>query len=257
MKEYTVKNWNELMKVITSIVCSTGKIMWYRGQSDKGWDLLPSVRRRPYNKPEYEQYLSTDFYIETMRRRKDVPQNLAGWLSLMQHYGLPTRLLDWSASPLVALYFATNFWRKYPDTDAIVWVLDPEKLNELHGFKKYLFPMDYETVKVLIEGAFKPKEETNQVLACCNVECDLRMYVQQANFTVHDTKVPLNCFKGCDLYLRKIIIPSELREEFSFQLRILGFSERTIYPDIEHIASELREDYSNLELSSIQEALLK
>lgn len=242
--EKSVADWNKFIEEIASVTYSTERKMWYRGESESNWDLLPSVRRKPFNKPGYEQYLTTDFYIETKRRRKDVPQDLPGWLSLMQHYGLPTRLLDWSESPLVALYFATRNWRKHPDKDAVIWVLDPEKLNELRGYKKCIFPMDYETINALIEGAFDPKPETNQVLACRNIKCDLRMYVQQGNFTVHDTNVPLNHFEECNQYLRKIIIPSNLRGKFSSEIKLLGYSEQTIYPDIEHIANELRETFS-------------
>lgn len=241
MEEYTINNWHDFMDVLTNLTCGAGRYMWYRGHAVSSWDLLPSVKRNPYNKPEYEQYLATDFYIEAKRRRKDVPQNLAGWLSLMQHYGLPTRLLDWSASPLVALYFATYSWKKHSQEDAVVWILDPEKLNELQGYKKYLFPMDYQTVDELVEGAFRPIKETGKVLACCNVENDLRMYVQQANFTIHDCDVPLNNMKDSNSILKKIIIPSRIKELFSFQLKILGYTERTIYPDVEHIAHELRE----------------
>ena len=55
------------------------------------------------------------------------------WLTLMQHYGLPTRLLDWSESPLVALYFALSS-DEDAKADAAVWVLNPMKLNKKVGY---------------------------------------------------------------------------------------------------------------------------
>lgn len=244
MKEYLVRDWNDYIDIICDISYGLGKCMWYRGQEVSNWDLLPAVKRQPYCKPGNEQYLATDFYIETKRRRKDVPQNQSGWLSLMQHYGLPTRLLDWSSSPLVALYFATCNRKMHTQEDAAVWILDPEMLNEVQGYKKYIFPMDYTSIEELVEGAFKPVQETNKILACCNVECDLRMYVQQANFTIHDSNIPLNLMDSEDLFLSKMIIPSKMKEGLALQLNVLGFSERTIFPDIEHIAHELREIFS-------------
>lgn len=162
------------------------------------WKLIPSVKRSPYDKEQYEQCLTTDFYIETKRRRINTPNNKSGWLSLMQHYGLQTRLLDWSGSPSVALYFATENY-KYSQTDGALWVLNPELLNELQGYKKYLFPMDYNTPLEFLEEAFYPTKAKDKIIACCNVEYDLRMYVQQANFTIHDSNIPLKKYR-----LRKI-----------------------------------------------------
>jgi hypothetical protein len=55
------------------------------------------------------------------------PDDYFGWLFLAQHYGLPTRLLDWSESPLVALYFAVT--EGHEDHDGCVWALWPGGLN--------------------------------------------------------------------------------------------------------------------------------
>lgn len=67
--------------------------MWYRGQSDNKWKLLLTVKRKPYDKDEYERFLTTNFCIEAKRRMAKVPKDLSGWLSLIQHYGLSTRLV--------------------------------------------------------------------------------------------------------------------------------------------------------------------
>lgn len=244
MKEIIVKDWNHLIDNIAKITYAEGRKMWYRGQADIRWKLLPTVKRKPYDKDGYEQFLTTDFYIETKRRMARVPKDLSGWLSLMQHYGLPTRLLDWSESPLVALYFATSNWDKYSEHDAVIWVLNPEKLNYMQGYNKSLFPMDYEIVMDFIEGAFRFCESKNSVIACCNVENDLRMYVQQSNFTVHDSFIALEDLVHSDEFLVKLRISKELKRNIYEQLNLLGIKENTIYPDMEHIAHELREEFS-------------
>lgn len=242
MKEIIVTNWTELIDGITHISEYSYRL-WYRGQADKTWTLLPRVKRFPYNKEKYEQFFVTDFYIEAMRRRNNIPQSPAGQLALMQHYGLPTRLLDWSESPLIALYFATESWEKYYRVDAVVWALDPQKLNELQGHDYYLPPLDHESITQYVEGAHTSQKQTGEIIACCNVENDLRMYVQQANFTIHDTDIPMDeidLFNSC---LTKLIIPSTTKRTFFSQLKRLGFKKSTVFPDIEHIAEELREEF--------------
>ena len=241
MREITVNNWNELVDAITIITIENKCRMWFRGQADIKWGLLPTVKRKPYNIGEKEQYLANDFYIEIKRRMPNVPEKRSGQISLMQHYGLPTRLLDWSESPLVALYFATSNWSEYPESDAAIWVLVPNRLNVLQGFGDYLYPMDKNAVLQLIEGAFKDKEEENKVIACCGVESDLRMYVQQANFTVHDSEIPLEKFDKAEEFLVKLKIPAKNKQIMFEQLELLGFRESTIFPDMEHISHELKE----------------
>lgn len=243
--EMTIQDWNQFIEAITEISLPTNTKMWYRGHADSSWKLHPLVQRDPYNKPGTEQYLTTDFYIEVMRRKSDIPKNLASRLALMQHYGLPTRLLDWSESPLIALYFATSNWKKFPKTDAAIWVLNPSRLNELHGFKRYLYPMDYNTISDLIHGAFYEEEKSNSFIACCGVENDLRLYVQQANFTIHSAKYPMETDSHANEFLKKLIIPSKLKPILCMQLELLGFRERTVFPDMDHISHDLKQLYTD------------
>lgn len=83
--------------------------IWWRGQSSAAYLLVPGVYRIKRG-VRAEQNLSLRFRQYAQTRYEKCPQqnDFCSWLFLAQHYGLPTRLLDWSESPLVSLFFAAN-----------------------------------------------------------------------------------------------------------------------------------------------------
>ena len=246
MITYTANTIGELIKVIEKLPDQT---VWYRGHSDISWPLIPSVQR-----PEYhgqEQTLANDFYMKASVTLRDKPdfRSYSDWLTIMRHYGLPTRLLDWSQSPLIATYFATADWKSYPDRDGCIWILFPEELNQREGFNEYLYSIDSRTAVQMIRPAFKKEfvpENPNvvdKILACYPIEHDLRVYVQQSAFTLHNTDRRLEDL--CDAsMLAKIVLPSQAKKRLFAELAALGISVSYVYPDSEHIAQELIEKHS-------------
>ena len=241
--ELEVNNIGTYVELITRIDAEQQYRMWFRGQSDYSWGLVPSVQRKDGMGEHYEQYITTNFMIHTMRLNPSVPQRYdrASWLTLMQHYGLPTRLLDWSESPLVALYFALSS-DEDAKADAAVWVLNPMKLNKKVGYGEYVPPINYDSLSSDLEGAFSNhdndnNESQNRIIACHGVGSDLRMYVQQSDFTIHSTSEHLDKIlmadESCD-YFYKIRIPQQIRKQLLVQLDAMGFHESSIYPDMEH-----------------------
>jgi hypothetical protein len=104
--------------------------VWYRGQADSTWGLTPSRWRKEY-KDANESEMRLEF--ESVGRQLVSPDHTRdkwAWYFLMAHYGAPTRLLDWTVNPLVALYFAVS--SASPKTDAAVWIIDPWQWNKAH-----------------------------------------------------------------------------------------------------------------------------
>lgn len=248
MREIVIKSINDLIDEIKKLKEKYGKQpIWFRGQEDSKWNLVPSIQRSSIY--EKESYITHDFYIYVNQIEDSMPDksNYAAWMSLMQHYGLPTRILDWSSSPLVACYFALEKNRE-SSNDACIWVLIPRRVNKKEEFGEYVYPIDDYTVQQMLLPAFdlniKLEEKyKDKIIACHSVEKNLRMYSQQSSFTVHNSRKRLEDI--CDSEtLYKLILPSNCKEDIYNSVNILGISTSFIYPDMEHVSKDIIKKYS-------------
>ena len=163
-------------------------------------------------------------------------RNFISWLFLMQHYGLPTRLLDWSESVLVATFFAVL---ERPNEDGVVFAMDPRRMNDATIGDATLVPTT--SARDLFVGAFNDRKTDSRTIAVLTHEIDDRMLVQQAAFTIHGDKQPLDTRPDADKFLRRFDIPAAAKQRLYSQLKIIGFQRSTLFPDLAHLALDLKE----------------
>jgi hypothetical protein len=245
---FVVGSIAELIDAVHSIATMKSQTLWYRGQSNSQWDVAPSIARG-YS-PEEERNLTNRFRSRAAIRYDGTPHYdaLSSWLSLMQHYGLPTRLLDWTRSPLVAADFAIEPYLLQPSEselpDGVVWVLAPHALSQMQGFSAVTPSIDAHMCEPLLLPAFSDVwPEDDRILAAMASETDLRMFVQQGCFTIHSARAPLNKLEGHAELLWRIAIEAMHVPRMAHQIQLCGLRQGDLLPDLGNLAQELRRAY--------------
>ncbi len=215
-----------------------GAQLWYRGHARNGWRLVPTAHRRP---PILETQLLHHFRLRAPSLASTCPAHgdYAGWLPLMQHYGLPTRLLDWTESLLVAAYFAVSDESATAE-DGAVWMLAPGNLNRLSFGELIPFLTD-ERVRPVVAEAFgdrfdRPSTEAVAVLA---PRTDSRMLAQLGNYTIHRSREPIDGSPNVDQFAARIVVPASARDQLRAELSIAGIRRASLFPDLTNLAAEL------------------
>ncbi len=224
------------------------RLWWFRGHRDAAWKLLPKVKR---GYPDgIEQSLANHFYTRAPSRHVQCPDvnDLPGWISLMQHYGLPTRLLDWTRSPLIAAHFAIHSFRSARNIESLapacIWAINPLEFNDSQGFEPYAMPLNANTLNPLIRPFLKGGSETGNIAAALSIEQDARMHAQQGAFTIHSASKPLEEIEGCEKWLKKFIIEPEAANKMAWDIKMLGIDSSYVFPDLEALAAEIVDTFA-------------
>lgn len=227
-----------LVNAATAFRVAQGGTVWWRGEP-AGFPtaLVPSMLRVPRSQGE-EGSILLNFRQRAHARASGLPDDSdqSGWLFLMQHHGLPTRLLDWTENPLAGLYFAVEVM---PKEDGFIWGLFPMGLNDQQIDNKRLLLPHHDEVKKILNIAFAAKGESGAILAVMPVESDLRMLLQQGRYTIHGNPGDLVAAVGEAPYLGKWRVPATAKAYLKKQLEIMGVSRSLLFPDLASLAADM------------------
>ncbi len=243
MIQRTVNNIAEFLDALRAD--QDGNATWFRGHSRADWKLLPGIMRSSSGLSEGSSLARFKQSAAMLTER--LPTNSFDWTFLMQHYGVPTRLLDWSESPLVALFFAVNDIEKYPDAEAAVWCLKPTALNKNAGISD---PVEAQYIPSFDDLELKPyaAEEmrvTPRVgllpVATIATRNNARIQAQLGTFTIHHiVKQPIEDV-GDKSHVNKYTIPNASRETIEKELKLLGLTQFSLFPELTSVGAILRE----------------
>jgi len=221
-----------------------GKSIWWRGQADKEWNLVSHLYRSD-DWFEKECNIVARFRQKARVRYAKCPgyDDYANWLFLMQHYKLPTRVLDWTESALVALYFIVADSSKH-DEPGVLWALNPVLLNQAEFERNGIFSVDNPEVKKICGQAFVMTERNSnnygKVAAVMADHHDLRQMAQQSAFTIHGRSSSLNGHEHSDNFLVKYEVPALSKKSLLYDLYNLGITRSYLFPDLENLSKDLK-----------------
>ncbi|WP_178119590.1 FRG domain-containing protein [Pseudomonas sp. SCB32] len=260
LKERKIAKFSEYIKYIEERQENTTSPLWFRGANDSTHHLTPGLYRHKKSKT-VEALSKLEVELISRFKQRSVPFTdrtfPSEWETLfyMQHYRLPTRLLDWTENPFIAFYFAiSNSAYSYQNDqpvfskDATVWVLDPVTWNR-HALAHQTY--DREILQSIDEEmkGYAPttsiSKMNNQPVALYGTHNSPRIVAQRGVFTIFGQNT-----KGMDETfstekfpadsLVKLIIPKESIPLLRKSLFSYGFTESVVYPDLDGLALEIK-----------------
>jgi len=270
-KENQFTSISSYIDICSNIAKKFGKPVWYRGQGTHR-TLIPGLYRHltpvsdgrgnPVGKDFKSNSSGTSYkYLEFMPmlevfKRHAIPfvqvrpTDDFEWMFIMQHYGLPTRLLDWSTDPLVALYFAcggsnfhkTNLPEENGDDEAAeIWIINPTSLNrESSGCDGIINLNESEW------GDYINPEKALFPICVNASHIDARIIAQQGVFTLHGKLIlPLNSYDSFHPHIFRLYVLKKHINNIKDNLFRLGYDHARMFPGIETLAQKIKEEELN------------
>ena len=292
MDEIAINNVSELLNILSIVKFNFGidnrikKLFMYRGHPSVDYKLIPSIFRmykKEGDKNEYYKYplieeneMYMHFIKEAKSYIKNIDDNTNGgyleWLAYAQHFGVPTRLLDFTHNPLVALYFACS---KEEKEDGAIWIFNLINYKNFHSkiLKNEPDVNENTTKSELIYEIIS--ELKNETFRCSKFPIhfipyylDERMSAQASSFLLwgederpfeeminNENYINISSAKNgisidyegkSEEFVLKILIPHEKKKTILEELDLLGVNPKSIFPGLDGIGKYI-ENYYNVE----------
>ena len=257
----------------------------FRGHADGAWDLETSLDRKTILRYKakwsggmqrradlHEKWLVREFKRRAHQYLSHLPgdDEIIDWLALMQDYGAPTRLLDWTRSPYVALYFVVE--KKVAKKPAAVWAIDCDWALKESAKTCDQFDPDLSHAELSAKMSRYVNERLAGETAFCNPHgvvfpthpnrVNERMAAQQGLFLCSERNYPPFDIALATMIMhdknpdkppvRKLIVRPQERIEFLKQLRRMNITAASLFPGLEGFARSLAEE---LEIKMFEERM--
>lgn len=261
-----VDSLNKYISLVEQLRIKHKGPLWYRGCGKASYELKPSLYRHLQSKAIDDILLLEKKLIDRFKQRsipfhsRPFNDNPWEWLFLMQHYGVPTRLLDWSESPLVGLFFAvtlahhtlSKFGKPIFKGDASIWILNPEKWNE----KAVGIPSFTGAILTTADpnaSAYNPAGDIISMkqfpIALYGAHNSQRIVAQRGVFVCFGKDTfPMEIVYGREHFptdcLMKVVVKKDNLPHMYEALRRHGITDSVVFPDLDGLAREIKREYS-------------
>lgn len=237
----------------------------FRGQTNTKWTLEPSftriVKKRGFNRSQALQLereavnkfsisaskllpleYTIDLTLSRVKSQDGARIDFLGWFVVMQHYGAPTRTLDWSCSPWAALYFACC---EQDELDGALWIADFAKVmqyaNEVmpnvKDFNAAMVEENAPNILVVSGMAYNTNQriesQQSRLSICTNPLLDHQPLLEEAKA------------------LEKVEIPKEMKHGIMIELAQMNISAKTLFPGIDGLGRSVKEYCNSWDTSSV------
>jgi hypothetical protein len=240
----TVENATTYVRLLSRL--PSARLHWFRGQTSAGHKLIPGLARGGKNWLTDEAMLANRFRQNASALLPTGTRTEWEWFLLMQHYGVPTRLLDWTENPLAALYFAVVSMRGRDTArnDGCVWVLDPSALNSEAYASTSLSDIPTldvdKTLDEYLPTAVIGAANIRPPIAVLAMRMFPRLVAQSGVFTlIHREPIPIDRIRD-GRYVGKIMVPGRAKATIAKQLADMGVTRLSLFPELESVARVAR-----------------